>query len=97
MFFSTHYLYTSLNSVNFHRRPLKVNPLLAAFYDAIVIYAWAHNRSLHLQENNLTHNEKIRKLLWNNVFTDGSRNESNLSVTICLTFLLKKLCRTLGR
>lgn len=48
----------------------KVNPLLAAFYDAIVIYAWAHNRSLHLNEN-LTHNEKIRKLLWNNVFSDG--------------------------
>ena len=68
-----------LNFLNFHRRPLKVNPLLAAFYDAIVIYAWAHNRSLHLQENNLTHNEKIRKLLWNNVFTDGLKFENNLS------------------
>lgn len=48
----------------------KVNPLVAAFYDAIVIYAWAHNKSLHLNEN-ITHNEKIRKLLWNNVFTNG--------------------------
>ncbi len=48
----------------------KVNPLVAAFYDAIVIYAWAHNKSLHLHEN-ITHNEKIRKLLWDNVFTDG--------------------------
>lgn len=48
----------------------KVNPLVAAFYDAIVIYAWAHNKSLYLNEN-IPHNEKIRKLLWNNVFTDG--------------------------
>lgn len=49
---------------------LKVNPLLAAFYDAIVIYAWAHNKSLYFNEA-LKYNEKIRKFLWNNVFSDG--------------------------
>ena len=43
---------------------------MAAFYDAVVIYAWAYNQSLYMHEN-ITHNEKIRKLLWNNIFTDG--------------------------
>ena len=48
----------------------QMNPLVAAFYDAVTIYAWAYNQSLYSNEN-MTQNEKITKFLWNNVFTDG--------------------------
>lgn len=49
----------------------QINPLVAAFYDCIILYAYAYNRSLSSTDTGMSRNSLVTQYLWNNIFPDG--------------------------
>ena len=63
--------------MNFQNSPkhddiLQVNPIVAAFYDCVLMFAWAYNKTLALGADPRDGRTLARRL-WGTTFRDGSK------------------------
>ncbi|RWS01056.1 atrial natriuretic peptide receptor 1-like protein, partial [Dinothrombium tinctorium] len=54
--------------------PISINPMLGAFYDALLMYAWALNQTLAAKEDP-SNGRKVARKLWNRMFFGGISNK----------------------
>lgn len=71
-----------------------MNPVIAAFYDAVQVFVWALNETLALGSDpsdarSLTHR------LWNRTFIDGERYRLSLTFVSLLFCLFARIRRAL--